>query len=151
VAYLQASDPALLRNTSGLAETLPFVSQATPRKSLRRLWVAVALLMLLTPLGILAAGKAWGEWSAAEFSSASGQARIAAASQDASAPERVPTGLQKLSSAWTAPIPAYAPQFVKSRSFGYLLSAMFGVGLLMASSLAIQSLLQWRRATGQPG
>ncbi len=107
--------------------------------------------MLLTPLGILAAGKAWGEWSASEFSSASGQARIAAASHNVAAPAIAPSGLQRLSSAWTAPIPAYAPQFVKSRPFGYLLSAMFGVGLLMASSLAVQSFLQRRRSAGQPG
>ncbi len=97
--------------------------------------------MLLTPLGVLAAGKAWGEWSASDFANPSGQARIAAASHNVAAPTSAPTGLQKLSSAWTAPIPAYAPQFVKSRPFGYLLSAMFGVGILMASSLAIQRFL----------
>jgi cobalt/nickel transport system permease protein len=150
VAYLQAADPALLRGTSGLAETT-LIEPSTPQRSLRGLWTAVALLMLVTPLGIFAAGKAWGEWSASEFSNAAGQARIAAASQDVSAPASVPAGLQRLSSAWTAPIPAYAPQFVKSRPFGYLLSAMFGVGLLMASSLAIQSFLYWRRSAGQPG
>ena len=33
------------------------------------LWIRLALLMLLTPLGILAAGTAWGEWSVRDFSS----------------------------------------------------------------------------------
>jgi cobalt/nickel transport system permease protein len=51
----------------------------------------------------------------------------------------VPAGLQRLSNFWTAPFPAYAPAFVKSRSFGYLLSAMFGVGLLLIVSLAARS------------
>ena len=39
-------------------------------KSLRRLWLTVAFLMLLTPLGILVAGTAWGEWSPASIARA---------------------------------------------------------------------------------
>jgi cobalt/nickel transport system permease protein len=151
VAYLQAADPALLRYTSGLPDTSVLAGEVTPRWPLRKLWIAVALLMLLTPLGILAAGEAWGEWSASEFSSTNGRARIAATSQDVPVRASAPRGLERLSSLWTAPIPAYAPQFVKSRLFGYLLSAMFGVGILSALSLAVQRLLQRRRAPGQAG
>jgi hypothetical protein len=29
-------------------------------------------------------------------------------------------------------MPSYAPGFIRSASFGYLLSAMFGVGLILA-------------------
>jgi cobalt/nickel transport system permease protein len=151
VAYLQAADPSLLMNTSGLPETSAGINQPTPLRSFRSLWVAVALLMLFTPLGILAAGKAWGEWSPSDFASDAGRAHIATNSQGVSVPTAAPAGLQRLSSVWTAPIPAYAPQFVKSRSFGYLLSAMFGVGLVMASSFAVQSLLQRRRSARHPG
>jgi len=48
VAYLQAADPALLLSTSGLAggESLTLRPASG---SLRRLWIAVAALMLLTP------------------------------------------------------------------------------------------------------
>jgi cobalt/nickel transport system permease protein len=146
VAYLQVADPALLRATAGLADQ----SEPASPTSLRRLWTTVALLLLLTPLGVLAAGTAWGEWSASEFSTSTGRARIAAASQNLSVPAP-PSGMQKLSTVWTAPIPNYAPQFVKSPSFGYLLSAMFGVGLLLVISLLVQGYLQRKRATEQPG
>ena len=135
VAYLQVADPGLLRGTSGgLAEAASAVAGAAAR-SFRRLWIAVAVLMLLTPLGILAAGTAWGEWSPAQLARG-------AVSETAA----VPAGLERLSSLWTAPFPAYAPSFVHSRGFGYLLSAMFGVGLLLAFSLISQSLLaRYRR------
>jgi len=151
VAYLQAADPALLRATSGLAGSAELSQPAMPQKSLRKLWSTVALLMLLTPLGILAGGKAWGEWSAAQFARPRGRAAIAAATQNQPVPATAPAGLQRLSTLWTAPIPNYAPQIVKSASFGYLLSAMFGVGLVMAFSLAVQHYLQWRRSAGQSG
>jgi cobalt/nickel transport system permease protein len=148
VAYLQASDPALLQATSGLAGTAE-LAPAAPQKSLRKLWITVALLMLLTPLGILAGGTAWGEWSANDLARSEGRARIAASSQDHPVPSDAPAGLQRLSSLWTAPIPAYAPQFVKSPSLGYMLSAMFGIGLVLSLSLAVQGYLRRRRSPGQ--
>ncbi len=146
VAYLQAFDPALLQATSGLAGSAEL---SQPWKSLRKLWITVALLMLLTPLGILAGGTAWGEWSANDLASSRGHTTIAASSQDHPVPSDAPAGLQRLSSLWTAPIPAYAPQFVKSPSLGYMLSAMFGVGLVLSLSLAVQGYLRRRRTPGQ--
>jgi cobalt/nickel transport system permease protein len=146
VAYLQGADPSLLQSTSGL--TPAAANQFAPQKSLRQLWVATALLLLLTPLGVLAAGKAWGEWSASEFSNAEGRDRITASSLNQPIPSQAPSGLQRLSSLWTAPVPAYAPRFVKSPSLGYLLSGMFGVGLVTSLSLAVQTFLQRRRSTG---
>ena len=148
VAYLQVADPELLQNTSGFGPFTVEVNQPAPPKSVRKLWITVALLLLLTPLGVLAGGKAWGEWSASDFSRAEPRARIASSSQNHSAPSQAPTGLQRLSTVWTAPIPAYAPPVVKSPSLGYLLSGMFGVGLVMLLSLAVQSLVR-RRSTGQ--
>jgi cobalt/nickel transport system permease protein len=150
MAYLQAADPALLRTTSGLPYSANLSSQPAPRKSLRKLWTTVAVLMLLTPLGILAVGTAWGEWSASQFVSAAGRTEIASASRNQPVPQVAPAGLQRLSTLWTAPLPKYAPQFVKSPFFGYLLSAMFGVGLLLAFSLVVQRFLQRRRTAGQP-
>jgi cobalt/nickel transport system permease protein len=149
VAYLQASDPALLQATSGLAGTAELAQPATPQRFLRKLWITVALLMLLTPLGILAGGAAWGEWSANDFAGSRGHTTIATSSQDHPVPSDAPAGLQRLSSLWTAPIPSYAPQFVKSPSLGYMLSAMFGVGLVLSLSLAVQGYLRRRRSPGQ--
>jgi cobalt/nickel transport system permease protein len=149
VVYLQVADPSLLRSTSGLPATVSSAGELAPQKSLRKLWITVALLMFLTPLGILAGGTAWGEWSATQVNAAA-HAEISSGGQNRVQTIATPAGLQRLSSLWTAPIPNYAPQFVKSPSFGYLLSAMFGVGLLMAFSLVLQRFLQGRRTAGQP-
>jgi len=143
VAYLQVADPALLSRSLTLSYT-SLVGAAKLRpvaSSTRRLWIAVAMLMLLTPLGILAAGTAWGEWSPAEL--ARGASSRAAAVR--SLRPEAPSGMQRLSHLWTAPFPAYAPAFVRSRGFGYLLSAMFGVGLLLCLSLAAQRVLERQR------
>ena len=62
IAYLQAADPALLRSTSGLAADAGGESLALrpATGSLRRLWIAVAALMLLTPLGNSCGGHGMG-------------------------------------------------------------------------------------------
>src|SRR5271157_2492028 len=146
VAYLQVADPSLLQSTSGILvsrEDVP--ASRTAASSPRRLWLAVALLMLLTPLGILAAGQAWSEWSPSEFARSGSPAQTAAATTDLTA--GIPAGMQRLANLWTAPFPAYAPGFVKSAAFGYLLSAMFGVGFLLSLSLLVQRYLERRRAT----
>jgi len=102
-----------------------------------RLWGVLAVVLLLTPLGILASGAAWGEWAAKDFSEGAGRAQITAASH-AVPPVAVPAGLARLAKVWTAPVPDYAPHFVKSAGFGYLLSAMFGVGLILSAGWVAQ-------------
>ena len=135
VSYLQKAHPKLLQGVAAPAgEMVDGGSIPRSPASLRKLWTTVALLMMATPLGILAAGTAWGEWSTAELA----QHPLTYG---------VPGGLQRLSSLWTAPFPAYAPAFVKSQVCGYLLSAMFGVGLLLGLSL-FSSALARRRKTG---
>lgn len=140
VAFLQKTDPGLLRGVKNLAQgpesmlPVPLV-----QGSQRKLWWAVALLMILTPLGILAAGTAWGEWSAKDFANAHARTQIEAASGNQAPPPTAPVGLQKLSSLWTAPFPGYAPKFIKSPTFGYFLSAVFGVGFLAFAALLARS------------
>lgn len=107
VSYLQSTNIEMLRATAPFA--LDSVGQG--KRSLRSLWIAVAALVVLTPLGILAAGKAWGEWKPRDFS-------------------HPPRGLEALSDLWRAPLADYAPSFVRSESVGYLLSAVMGVGLI---------------------
>lgn len=150
VAYLQSADPALLRSTAGALPPDETATAGAPAaaNSLRRLWIVVALLMMLTPLGILAAGKAWGEWSPSDLARLQTKNQAIAASSDTTQLPPVPSGLQRLSKIWTAPFPAYAPTFVKSASFGYLLSAMFAVGLLLLISQAMVHRLERRREAG---
>lgn len=143
VAYLQTADPSLLAMTSGRPQTA-----ATPRlrspASLRKLWVTVALLLILTPLGILATGKAWGEWAPGDFMHPESRALIAVASRNQGPPSAAPTGMARMATIWTSPFPAYAPAFVKNRALGYLLSAMFGVGVCLLIALLAQGRLRTR-------
>jgi cobalt/nickel transport system permease protein len=146
VAFLQQSDPFLLRATSGLTGTLVDELSQAGGKALRPLWLALGALMILTPLGILAGGTAWGEWVASDYADPSARQQIAASSLDQAPPARPPAGLERLSSVWTAPFAQYAPPYVRSRAFGYLLSAMFGVGLAMLGSFAAGTLLRRRHS-----
>lgn len=132
VAYLQRSDPSLLRLTAPDAPSVDAEQKSSVWRSTRPLWIGLAALMILTPLGLLAAGTAWGEWSVQDFADTSTREQIAAASNNQAAPTVAPEGLARLSSVWTAPMPDYAPPFMSSPIFGYILSAMFGTGLIIA-------------------
>jgi hypothetical protein len=91
-------------------------------KSSAKLWIGLLILMILTPLGLLAAGTAWGEWGTEEVKGLVGY---------------VPKGLNRLSEIWHAPLPDYtfrgweeAP-FFKS-SLAYVVSALVGVTIVVA-------------------
>ncbi len=129
VAYLQRSDPSLLKLTAPDAPDLQGVRQSK-RSALKTLWVGVAALLILTPLGLLAAGTAWGEWSAQDFSDPAMREQMAQASQNQT-PPAAPEGLARLGNIWTAPLADYAPTFAADPRIGYILSAMFGTGLII--------------------
>lgn len=95
-----------------------------------KLWIGMAVLAVLSPLGLILpeyfkAGTAWGEWSADEIQALVGY---------------IPNGLAKLAARWTAPIPDYAFKGWEERglshlSFAYIISAFLG--------MAVVSLLAW--------
>ena len=114
--------------------------------ALRPLWVGLALLMIATPLGLLAAGTAWGEWGVPDFKNPAARAQIAAASRQTSPRPSRPDGLENLAGTWTAPMPDYAPPFLRSAPLGYVLSAMFGCGLILLAWLALRALLRFAAA-----
>ena len=142
VAWLQKAELSLLTAGATLVPRGP--------RSLRPLWAGLGVALLLTPLGIVAAGTAWGEWGAEDFARAEGRAEIARGSLGVHPPERVPAGLERLSSVWTAPVSDYAPAFMRNESFGYLLSGMFGAGLVILATLLLAPLLR-RGAPGAGG
>jgi cobalt/nickel transport system permease protein len=151
VAYLQRAIPSLLELTApGEArgdEGCPQVSIKGAWSTLRPLWIALALLLALTPLGVLAGGAAWGEWGVRDFSQAAARQKIAATSSQVAPPSRAPQGLERLYSVWTAPFPQYAPPFVRHPAIGYLLSAMFGSGIIILLFLSVSAL--WARGGRQ--
>jgi cobalt/nickel transport system permease protein len=118
IAYLQSTKSTLLNSTAFAKH--PIATGTVPATSEWKLWATVSSLLILTPLGTLAVGTAWGEGSAASLTNA-------------------PAGLARLSSIWTAPFPSYAPAFVKNPAFGYMLSAMFGVGIILLLSLVARA------------
>ena len=144
VAYFQRANPSLLELTAPGAtrgdEKPPHRVSQGAWSAVRPLWIALGLLLALTPLGILAGGAAWGEWRARDFSQAAARRRIAAASRNLAPPPQAPQGLERLYSVWTAPFPQYAPAFVRRPALGYLLSAMFGSGIIILGFLIASSL-----------
>jgi len=84
--------------------------------SVRKAIALLGVLALLTPLGLLAQGTAFGEWSSEELKKSLGF---------------VPKGLAKLKSLWAAPLAGYSFGFLGG-AVGYLLSALFGIGLFFA-------------------
>ena len=148
VAYFQRANPSLLKLTApGATRGDEDLRQVTGRgawSSLKPLWTALALLLILTPLGTLAGGAAWGEWGARDFSDAAARRRIAAASRNLAPPPRAPQGLDRLYSVWTAPFPQYAPAFVRRPALGYLLSAMFGSGIIILGFMTASALFAQR-------
>jgi cobalt/nickel transport system permease protein len=149
VAYLQRTDLSLLQITTPTgAQSRPDARHETNRsgwRATRPLWIGLAALMILTPLGLLAAGTAWGEWGAEDFANAESRRQIAAASSEAAPPAKAPEGLARLSDFWTAPMPDYAPAFMRSSAFGYVMSAMVGVGLIIILFLAVSRLEKFGR------
>jgi len=137
VAFLQKSDPSLLKSTAGRGVLLTEPAARAGARSLRPLWAGLCVLMILTPLGTLAAGTAWGEWMASDFSNPAVRRQIAQSSFQQAPPPRAPEGLERWSSLWTAPFARYAPPYVANPAFGYMLSAMFGAGLVMLASLTV--------------
>ena len=145
--YLQQSERSLLEYGVGGPGGSSRVFVAA--RFSRGLWAVIGLLLVLSPLGLLAAGSAWAGWSPAELADPEARAAIAAASGGAALPAAVPSGLVRLAAFWTAPLPDYAPAFLRSAPTGYLISALVGVGILVLLGVGIQLLVD-RTRRGKP-
>ncbi|MFL5253025.1 MAG: cobalt transporter CbiM [Rhodopila sp.] len=153
VVYLQKANPELLQGSpsgAAAAASRPLQLAANPWNATRKLWLGLAGLMILTPLGLLAAGIGWGEWSVAELKDPATREQILHASGNVAPPETAPHGLERLSGLWTAPFPDYVPGFLHSETIGYILSAIMGVGLILLAFLVISAVMSRRHAI-EPG
>jgi cobalt/nickel transport system permease protein len=90
---------------------------ATPRFALG--WAWLGALCLLSPLGVLAAGEAWGEWGLETVKKDKGYA---------------PAGLERLTDLWKGLLPDYnlrgGADGGLARALAYVLSALVGVALV---------------------
>jgi len=84
------------------------------------LFALIAALIVASPLGLLAAGTAWGEWGSDE---------IKEVVSGGSALGFVPAGMAK-GFAFSAPIPDYAPGGIPE-VLGYIVSAVLGAAILV--------------------
>ncbi|MDD2752478.1 MAG: PDGLE domain-containing protein [Candidatus Omnitrophica bacterium] len=97
-----------------------------------KLWIGVAILVILSPLGLMfpehfKAGSAWGEWGVDEIQKLIGY---------------VPKGLEQFSSFWKAPLPDYAfsgweEKGLAGLSFAYIISAIIGIAVVVIIALSV--------------
>jgi hypothetical protein len=89
----------------------------------RVLIIALVVLVVLVPIGLIASGTAFGEWGPDELQQAVGY---------------VPAGLQNLNSLWNAPLAGYdlpgQHDTIPTQTPGYYVSAL--VGVLVAFGIA---------------
>jgi cobalt/nickel transport system permease protein len=116
VAWLQRTNPQLL-------EAFGAASVTEPAGLSRWAWGGLIALIVLTPLGLLAPGTAWGEWGREELQTL-GLGYI-------------PAGFDHWSSLWSSPFPDYNIPLFNNPAIGYVLSALFGVAIVFLIIFAI--------------
>jgi len=84
-------------------------------KNITKLWIGLGIMGLLTPLGLLATGDAWGEWGSEAFKDMVGF---------------VPKGLERFSDFFSAPFADYTISGTGDVS-GYIISAFSGMLLVI--------------------
>jgi hypothetical protein len=90
-------------------------------KTYKKLWLGLLALMLLSPLGLLATGTAFGEWGTEELLLQVGF---------------IPAGLEKFADVWQHVVlpdyslPGLQTGFVQSAA-GYIFSAIIGMALVV--------------------
>ncbi|MDT8902993.1 PDGLE domain-containing protein [Anaeroselena agilis] len=87
---------------------------------LKRYWLIFLIMALLTPLGLLAEGTAWGEWGPEDLAAMLGF---------------VPKGIDQASSWWQALLPDYSVKGVGEKA-GYVISALAGSALVYLAAMA---------------
>ena len=131
VKYLQKSNPAML-------QIYPPQKSATEKiqgiGGIKKYWYALIALIIFAPLGLLAQGTAFGEWSGDDLKSKLGF---------------IPDGMAGLGDKWKALIPDYSisgfgSTFLKS-SLGYIFCAIVALVIILTIT-GIISLLQKRKS-----
>lgn len=111
IRYIQAANPDLLT----VGNTLTRVEA----RGYSKLWWGVGAMILLSPLGLLAQGTAWGEWGADEIKDMLGF---------------IPAGLEHFSDSWHVLMPDYSIPGLDGAlwqsAIGYILTAIAGVAII---------------------
>ncbi len=113
LAWLQQSNPQLLEAVGAVRPGAPIARVP------RWVWGALAALVLLTPIGLLAPGTAWGEWGRQEL--------------EQSGLGYIPAGFDRWSNLWSAPMSGYGHSALVDPTIGYVVSAVIGVGVVLGA------------------
>lgn len=99
-------------------------------RNLKTILIVLAILVVLTPLGLLATGETFGEWGNEELKEKLGY---------------VPSSLESLSSLWSAPMPDYTVPGLEGSfamdAIGYIITAIIGGGLCLGALYLMGKLL----------
>lgn len=128
-AWLQRSNPELIQ-TGGEANAAP--GRGLPRWA----WGGLIALIVLTPIGLLAPGTAWGEWGRDELQ----QLGLG----------YIPAGFDQWSNLWNAPFQDYDISALNNPTVAYILSAVIGVALILVVIFALMWLVGRIMQTRQP-
>jgi hypothetical protein len=103
--------------------------------NLKKMWIAIGILVILSPLGIILpklfnAEGAWGEWGRDKIEKLTGF---------------VPEGMKHLAARWKAPLSDYGlpgqSKALGSQSIGYIVSAIIGVAFVVGLMYLLMKLL----------
>jgi cobalt/nickel transport system permease protein len=137
LSHLAVAGPVEAAFTMGvfafLASTSPELFGAHERVGvrLRSLYAVVTVLVVVTPLGLLASGTAFGEWNGEQLLKRAGY---------------VPHGLARLGDLWKGILPGYGQRGANGAwAVGvYVISALIGVALLTALAWLVVRLIRRR-------
>lgn len=129
-------DKLIHARTEGIMENSTKSVENSFFKRYKAIFIAFIALILLTPLGLISTGTAFGEWSTEEVSSKIGY---------------VPSLLSKFSNLWGGILPGYSVNGLNNGFFqsaiGYIISAVMGISVITLV-LFISSKLINKESTG---
>ena len=115
ITYLAKSAPHLLV----IGDKFQPDIEGSVLKRYKSFIIGLIVLVVLTPLGLIATGTAWGEWSMTELQKKIGY---------------IPQGFAKISHIWTSIMPDYTAPGLGGGFFqsalGYIISAIVGIALI---------------------
>ncbi len=126
VAYIAKVTPQVFSGNAvpAISEKVSFF------RKYRSILIPILIMVVLTPLGLIATGTAWGEWGTDEIKDALGY---------------LPQGLASMSDKWNALMPDYSLPALGDGRFGavggYILSALAGILLISALILLMSKLV----------
>ena len=131
VAYIAKYAPQMFGNVKNNLpeESLPVRTGTSFFSRYKVMLIPLIVLVVLTPIGLIATGSAWGEWSGEEIKKAVGY---------------IPKGFAAMADKWNALMPDYSVPALgdgaAGSAAGYILSAVVGI-ILIAGLILLTSLL----------